>query len=98
MTEATGTSAVDSLKPGTLEKNFASEAFQAAHSANGCNSFSLKLKRPCQKPQVFVGAGEGIRTPASQRPTGWLVFLAKGPLQCLQGSRGQRDNHSATPA
>ena len=41
------------------------------------------------------GAGEGTRTPASQRPTGWLAWHA---LLCLFGSRGQRDNHSATPA
>jgi hypothetical protein len=42
------------------------------------------------------GAGEGTRTPASQRPTGWLVNgIAR---LCLFGSRGQRDNHSATPA
>jgi hypothetical protein len=43
------------------------------------------------------GAGEGIRTPASQRPTGWLVF-GTGPVCAHMGSRGQRDNHSATPA
>jgi hypothetical protein len=42
-------------------------------------------------------AGEGIRTPASQRPTGWLVFLAQALFVHI-GSRGQRDNHSATPA
>ena len=42
------------------------------------------------------GAGEGIRTPAGAKPTGYLAVFLACPF--VLRSRGQRDNHSATPA
>ena len=61
------------------------------YSCHGC-------KADTAEEAIFAGfgAGEGTRTPESQRLTGLLVLFKSFALRVR--SRGQRDSRSATPA